>query len=62
MVEEQKLPCFQLNELILNETMGEHGFNIIKFNTLRPENPPSVTSDFKGLFSLLAQLKKTHND
>lgn len=56
MVEEQKLPCFEVTEQLLKETMNELGFKIIKLNVFRPENPLTDTSDFKGVFSLLAQL------
>lgn len=56
MVEEQRLPCFKVTEKLLEETMNEHGFEIIKLNSFRFENPPTDTSDFKGLFSIVAKL------
>lgn len=61
MVEEQRLPCFQVTEKLLEETMNEHGFKIIKMNSFRFENPPTDTSDFKGLFSIVAKLNEENS-
>ena len=55
MVEEQRLPCFEVTEKLLEETMDQHGFKIIKLNSFRYENPPTDTSDSKGLFAVLAK-------
>jgi hypothetical protein len=58
MVGDQRLPCFKVTEELLRWTMAENGFNVVLLETEISANPPTETSDFKGLFSLLAQLKE----
>ena len=54
-MDNKKLVCFPITEEIIRSTLEELNMKVLKINIDRHKNIKTELSDFKGVFSFLAQ-------